>query len=151
MEECVKNFPDYFWEIPASKKHHHPDERKPGGLVLHVKRLAVLTDNLAHLYDLSDVERDILIAACILHDSFARGVPPDIRPYSDPMHPYHVEHQFPQHKYPYLPKRIYNEIISCVVSQHGRFSLKPYIDTKLSKLFQIIDFIGSRKNIKIEV
>lgn len=51
-----------FWTMPASIRHHHAS---PGGLALH--SMEVATDIAQHI-GLSDIERDLGIAAGLLHD-----------------------------------------------------------------------------------
>lgn len=152
---AIDRFPDYFWEIPASNgKYHPPDERKQGGLVLHVRRLIKLTDHMVRFYELNFWERDVLIAASILHDSFARGVPPNISNGSDELHPIYVAQQFPYNgdAARYLDKKLYDEIMECVISHSGPFSIHVILQSKrkLPSIFQLMDYLASRDNIRIE-
>jgi HD superfamily phosphohydrolase YqeK len=82
-----------FWKIPASfsGKWHPPDERAESGNVLHTKRVVRVAKVLSDSYSLSEDDRDIVYAACLLHD-ITKGVK-----YGnsnecayDPMHPYTV-------------------------------------------------------------
>lgn len=154
---AIDKFPDYFWTAPASiSKHHPPDEREPGGLVLHTRRLCKLADDISRLHALNFWEKDVLIASCILHDSFARGLPNEVKTHSDPMHPLYPEFMFPYNAFAdrYIKdKRIYDEIMLCVTSHLGRFSFSESMKStkKLPLLFQLIDYVGSRDYIKIEL
>lgn len=154
---AIEDFPEYFWEVPASRsKYHYPDEREKGGLVLHVRRLCKLTDDIVRMYELNKWERDVLLAACILHDSFSRGIPPNIKNASDALHPFYPELMFPYNAYAdrYLKdERVYDEIMSCVASHSGRFSpIKSVISNKkLPTIFHMMDYIASRDYIKIEL
>lgn len=156
LREAVKDFPDYFWSAPASlEKYHYPDERKKGGLVLHVRRLIKVIESMVILQELNMWERDVLIASAILHDSFARGIPPHTKGYSDPFHPIYPSERFPFNGYAdrFIDKKIYDEIMDCVVSHLGRYSVHPimYSKKKLATVFQISDHLASRDYIKIEV
>lgn len=51
-----------FWTMPASARHHHA---YPGGLAVHSMEVA---RDLAQHVGLTDIERDIGIAAALLHD-----------------------------------------------------------------------------------
>lgn len=69
--------PDYFWEMPASTtgKYHPEFALGEGGVVRHT-RVAVhialeLIDN--GLYKFDELERDIILSALILHDTFKKG------------------------------------------------------------------------------
>jgi hypothetical protein len=156
LREAIKDFPDYFWTAPASlEKYHYPDERLKGGLVLHVRRLCKLVDVMALSLELNMWERDVLISSCILHDSFARGIPPYTKGYSDPFHPIYPAERFPYNGYAdrFIDKKIYDEIMDCVVSHLGRYSVHPimYSKKKLATVFQWMDYVASRDFIKIEV
>ena len=82
-----------FWEIPSSfsGKYHPPDEHNAGGNVLHTKRVVRVASILCDSYSLSEDERDIIIAACLLHD-ITKGISSeDLSSFNyDPMHPYTV-------------------------------------------------------------
>lgn len=156
LREAVSDFPEYFWVAPASvEKYHYPDERKKGGLVLHVRRLCKLTDSIVRMEQLNMWERDVLLASSILHDSFARGIPPHNKGFSDPFHPLYPVERFPFNGYAdrFIEKKIYDEIMECVVSHSGVYSVHPIMHSKkkLAKIFQTMDHFASRDYIKIEL
>jgi hypothetical protein len=156
LRECVKDFPEYFWTAPASlEKYHYPDERVKGGLVLHVRRTCRLTETIVNFHELNMWERDVLLASCILHDSFARGVPPVVKGYSDPYHPIYPTERFPFNGYAdrFIDKKIYDEIMECVISHLGRFSLNQILNSKkkLATIFQLIDHVASRDFVRVDV
>jgi hypothetical protein len=157
LNEAVSDFPDYFWISAASiEKYHYPDERNKGGLVLHVRRLCKLIESFVVMQELNMWERDVLLSAAILHDSFSRGVPPATKGYSDPFHPLYPSERFPYNGYAdrfVKDKKIYDELMECVVSHSGRYSVHPilYSKKKLAMLFHMADYIASRDYIKIEV
>jgi HD superfamily phosphohydrolase YqeK len=82
-----------FWEIPSSfsGRYHPPDEHGPGGNVLHTKRVVRVAEVISDSYALSVEEKDLIIAACLLHD-VTKGIPSeeDGMFQYDPMHPYTV-------------------------------------------------------------
>jgi hypothetical protein len=84
-----------FWKIPSSfsGKHHPSDEHGAGGNVLHTKRVVNVARIMAESYSLSQEERDVVYAACLLHD-VTKGVSSDNEGeesfFYDPMHPYTV-------------------------------------------------------------
>lgn len=65
-----------FWKIPGSfaSVYHPPDEDNEFGNILHTKRVVrvalIMCANLSY----SNIETDIVIAACLLHD-LTKGVP----------------------------------------------------------------------------
>ena len=82
-----------FWDIPSSfsGKYHPLDEHGKGGNVLHTKRVVHASKIISDSYSLSQEERDIVYAACLIHDvtkGVSHGEFEDCR--YDPMHPYTV-------------------------------------------------------------
>lgn len=84
-----------FWFAPVDDRpYEHPsDEYSSGGLVLHTKRVVRAADIIATSYGLDDDERDLVLAASILHDItkafFVRETDEEL--FFDPMHPYTVD------------------------------------------------------------
>lgn len=81
-----------FWQIPSSfsKKYHPMDEHNEGGNVLHTKRVVRAANIMCQSHSLIDEDRDIVLAACLLHDlTKGMDVDKDLFQY-DPMHPYTV-------------------------------------------------------------
>lgn len=152
---AMDRFPDYFWEVPASRNHHPPDERKKGGLVLHTRRTIKVSLDMVRFHELNYWEKDVLIAASVLHDSFARGVPPNVGKASDDMHPFYVPQQFPYNADSdrFLEKKVYDEIMECVVSHMGRFSVHPIVrsNRKLPSIFQLVDYLASRSHVEVKL
>ncbi len=153
---AIDRFPDYFWTVPASRnKYHPPDERKEGGLVLHTRRVIKLSLDMVRFYELNYWEKDVLVAASVLHDSFARGIPPNVNKASDEMHPFYAVSQFPYNGDAdrYLDKKVHEEIMECVVSHQGRFSVHPIIQSKrkLPSIFQMVDHLASRVHIEVKL
>jgi hypothetical protein len=67
--------PRYFWTIPSSMSgYNHPlDERGDGGRVLHTKRVVRLASEYGNLFGLSRQDKDIIIAAALIHDIVVNG------------------------------------------------------------------------------
>lgn len=82
-----------FWNIPSSfsGKYHPLDEHNAGGNVLHTKRVVRASKVISDSYTLSQSERDLVYAACLLHD-VTKGVShsSDESFVYDPLHPYTV-------------------------------------------------------------
>lgn len=62
-EEMLKNYP-----ASTGGKHHPPEERGPGGLVLHIRRMVNLLHEISKHLGLTDLEHDILIFCALTHD-----------------------------------------------------------------------------------
>jgi hypothetical protein len=83
-----------FWKIPSSfsGKYHPADEHDSGGNVLHTKRVVKVSKVICDSYGLLAHEKDIVYAACLLHD-VTKGIAHDDSKedfFYDPMHPYTV-------------------------------------------------------------
>jgi len=82
-----------FWVIPSSfsGKYHPMDEHNAGGNVIHTKRVVRAAKVLSDSYSLMDEERDLVYAACLLHD-INKGIKLEGEEsfHYDPMHPYTV-------------------------------------------------------------
>lgn len=74
-EKTLEVVRDAFWRIPASStgKYHPQCTNKDGGLIIHVKRVVYLADRLTFAWNIKEQNRDIVIAACILHDIAKTG------------------------------------------------------------------------------
>jgi HD domain len=75
--------PQYFWTVPSSTsgKTHPPDERGEGGRVLHTKRVVRLVSEYGDLFDLNRTDKDVLIAAALIHDIIVNGTTNEPLPY----------------------------------------------------------------------
>jgi hypothetical protein len=83
-----------FWKIPSSfsGKYHPVDEHGSGGNVLHTKRVVRVAQVISDSYGLITQEKDVVYAACLLHD-VTKGIAYDDNKedfFYDPMHPYTV-------------------------------------------------------------
>jgi hypothetical protein len=82
-----------FWVVPSSfsGKYHPPDEHNENGNLLHTKRVVRAAKVIGDSYSLTSNERDLVYAACILHDvtkGVAHGENGSF--VYDPLHPYTV-------------------------------------------------------------
>ena len=84
-EKVLENVPKYFWEVASSSSgKYHPDfAAGKGGLVRHTKMMYVIfqefinNETIIDVYfgrKLSDMEKDILIVAILLHDTCKLGI-----------------------------------------------------------------------------
>lgn len=81
---------DYFYTIPSSTsgKYHPQDELGEGGLILHCKRVCQFALEFARMKDMESAERDLLIAAALLHDLYRCGDGSELK--SDERHPIYI-------------------------------------------------------------
>ena len=66
----LEKAPAEFWSISASASGmHHPEQSNgEGGLIQHCKMLCSMAEILCRAYDITGIQRDEIICACILHD-----------------------------------------------------------------------------------
>ena len=140
--------PRYFWEAPSSTsgKHHPRDENKPGGKVLHIKRTVYLAYQLARMENLWELERDLLLAAMVIHDIYCRGTDDIPSQKTDTSHPLLV-----RRKTAHLAGAPYYDNVMSIVEAHmGRWG--PVIPkSKLQWLAYTADYISSRREVTIDV
>lgn len=72
---CLREAPDYFFEMPASTtgKYHPAYALGEGGLVRHTKAAVKIARDLLSLEQNKLFEEDLIIAALILHDIKKKG------------------------------------------------------------------------------
>jgi len=83
-----------FWDAPSTYDGTFPpDEGDYGGLLLHTRRVVRAVSLLADSYSTTQDEKDVLIAAAILHDvtKFIDDGTEGQFPKYDPMYPYTVD------------------------------------------------------------
>lgn len=159
---------DIFWKIPSSfsGKYHPSDEHNEGGNVIHTKRVVRIANIMAESYGLSSDERDVVLAACLLHD-LCKGIPSsdDDHFHYDPMHPYTVG-KFVSHcqnddkKFAnesqsstlFVSEEIVQSILRLVRSHLGPWSPVPetYPITYLDYIVHLSDNIASKIHTVIE-
>lgn len=71
----VSYFPDKFWYMPASStgKYHPETSLGNGGLYRHTKQVFWTALTILNSQMFENVNRDIVLAACILHDGWKYG------------------------------------------------------------------------------
>ena len=78
-EKCIEATPDYFYSVPASStgKYHPEYANGDGGLIRHTKAVCYFAHELLSLEHnkerFTELERDEIMAAAILHDSYKYG------------------------------------------------------------------------------
>lgn len=99
--DCIKNdaikdaaikmiselIPDYFWEVAASStgKYHPTYALGEGGLYRHTVAAVQIAIGMFPLTSYTDIEKDMIIVALIMHDSFKHGQ--DYSKYTKADHP----------------------------------------------------------------
>jgi len=129
-----------------SGKHHPPEERGEGGLLVHIRRMVrIATDDgsITKHFGLSDNEHDILVVAIILHDiGKVVGEP-------------HQEEScriFAKYIADFRIPRVDRQRIDSMILRHmGSWNNAPRVpETKLEILLSALDYIDSREFVHVE-
>lgn len=78
VQKLLDEAPPQFWKDPSSssKKYHPPENNAVGGIVVHTRKTVQTALCLIRLFDgYGGVDRDEILAACILHDLYKHGMP----------------------------------------------------------------------------
>ncbi len=77
-EKIIDRFPEPFWVKPASStgKYHPASSQGEGGLVLHTKQVFWIAWTIMDT-NIFQVNRDIVLSACLLHDGWKYGTKSD--------------------------------------------------------------------------
>lgn len=143
--EILRDLPDYFWNIPAAStgKYHPKYAQGPGGLVRHTRAATIIAADLFTIYEFSEIEEDIILAALILHDGLKLGDPE--HRYTVAEHPTLMSSRIIHHN----PKFV--RIAACVASHMGQWTngLLPLPKTDLEKFVHLCDYLASRKRLEV--
>lgn len=149
---AIDNLPEYFMRVTSSStgKYHREGET----LYQHSRAGAIVGADLSNLemFELSEIERDLVIAALILHDGRKRG-----KNYSD-----HTKHEHPMLSAElvreHCDKDFADAICPLIESHSGQWSTSkwskivlPKPETKLQKIVHLCDYIASRRYMHIEI
>ena len=153
--------PDPFWVIPASTsgKYHPSYALGEGGLVRHTKAAVAIAMNLLPLEMYSNINRDEVIAALILHDVVKVGFTDDVTAHTEFHHPAYaaqlIETCFHTDSFDVEEQTILN-IWRVVMSHMGQWNTskddevelpKPELDDE--KFVHLCDYLASRKNLEV--
>ena len=145
--------PQAFWEKATSStgKYHRADENQPGGQIIHTMRVCLVAEHLVRMDELTEIERDILLAAAILHDICKYGVDGKTE-HTLSEHPQLVN-KLRESNMLFLPPCEFDTQIINTIEQHsGRWTIAPFpTKTKLGRLLHIADFIASRYDIDVKL
>lgn len=160
----LNSCPSCFWTIPASVsgKYHNEEDKKEGGLIHHTKAVVKTAMHFCTVFDLNGCNKDIIVAACILHDCVKKY---DYEKYTSHEHPLRAGKLFESE---YLKKYTPGEdlelddachrIKSCIESHMGRWNKSNYSkttlpipETKEQQIVHMADYIASRGDISITI
>ena len=160
-EKCILKTPDYFYHVPASStgKYHPEYSLGDGGLIRHTKALVYFAKELLSLeYNqerFTSTERDIIISAGILHDSFKHG--DSEQQYSIANHPVVAADHILE--WAEEGEKEYAKIISdCIRSHMGQWNtdyktkkeIMPKPQTDIEMFVHECDYLASRKPVIVK-
>lgn len=127
-ENILTMLPDYFFIIPASStgKYHPSYTLGEGGLTKHVKAAIRIAHGLTCLYDFTELDKDVIFSALILHDGMKNGLKHSR--YTVHEHPL-VMSDFIKAQNNIISPGILNAICGCIESHMGQ-----WISSKYSKI-----------------
>lgn len=152
-EKLIQQFPEPFWVMPASStgKYHSESSAGKGGLVLHTKQVFWTAKTILDT-DLYPVNKDVVLAACILHDGwkYKSGSQWTVKNHAT-LAVQEIERIVDADRFfCYAPERPawYLLLLDCILSHNGKFtaewdSKKPYLPEQ--KIVHVADMIGSRR------
>lgn len=154
----VLEIPKYFYTIPSSSsgKYHPSDEIVEGGLVRHTLKDVKVAKEMASMYNLSEYELELCIAALLLHDCCKSGKKENSG-HTEFLHPKYAAELIIENNF--YNKRVAKKIASLIKSHMGRWNTSKYAPgkklpkpkTKLQKFVHLCDYIASRKEFNIEI
>ena len=153
IEELI---PDYFWEVAASStgKYHPSYALGNGGLYRHTIAAVRIAIGMFPLTSYTEDERDMIIAALILHDSFKHGV--NGSKYTCADHPVIAAKQV-QTYCEWLPEEwgaeLGSHLASLIITHMGQWNkdyrtkkeIMPKPSTSMQRYVHMCDYLASRK------
>lgn len=173
-EDVLNDAPDYFfredcWSSSSGKYHIQTDGEREN-LIIHTKRVVytmmeILANPLLYNKDLDpNNEKDLMISACILHDSCKRGLDPEDIEHTKFTHSLLVKclvnDKMTYSRNNWTPEMVQSffRIDSFIESHSGKWTTSNYSDVvlpeprdHLAKLVHLADYFASRNNFNIKV
>ena len=133
--------PKSYWESRSSRSHHPPDERLPGGNLIHIVRMTRLALMMAECCNLEGIDKDIIISASVLHDLCRNGLEGSSE-YTLPEHPRLVKELARMNS---ISCYFSGAIFSIIESHMGKWGEIPYIPHMNSHIIiHLADAISDR-------
>ena len=151
---AINNIADGFWHDGASStnKYHPAWASGDGGLVRHTKAVVWNVYNMAFVNPcVTERDRDLLVAAAILHDSCKRGVNWE-SPFTVHEHPLLVPQLMSDEELSDEESAVWNEICSIIATHMGQWTTSkrskivlPEPKTTNQILLHMADYLASRR------
>jgi hypothetical protein len=162
VKAALTKVPEYFWHVPASStgKYHPEYALGDGGLLRHtraaIKIALALFENPA-IQRFDQDEKDIIIAALILHDTVKHGLTK--QEYTVTEHPMLVEKLFDSTMLEGssdIQKEMFDTMIKAIRSHMGPWNtdkfgneIMPKPETALERFVHLCDYLASRRFLEV--
>lgn len=148
--EMMAQIPEYFYRIPASSsgKYHPQYALGDGGLVRHTKAAIKIADSLLSLEQYSDLSKDKIIMALLLHDTFKQGIIESGHTVKE--HPM-LAASFVEHFNSEYKDTLYY-VAKLIKSHMGEWTngVTPKPITEAEKFVHLCDYLASRKFLEVQ-
>jgi hypothetical protein len=144
IENAYNSLPEYFIKVPASStgKYHPSFSLGEGGLLRHTFFALDISLALFEINNFTNIEKDICLSALILHDGLKHGI--EYSEYTQNNHADIMEKYLKDFwiNNDFIGK---NEIIICIKTHMGQWSIEKKPETKLERFVHMCDYLASRK------
>ena len=162
--ECTREIldelvPDYFYDVPASStgKYHPWYSLGYGGLVRHTKAAFKIAKDLLNLKQYEALDKDAILVAILLHDTFKHGIPP--MPFTVSEHPIIAAENIKSYAHKNFDEEMaesFDYVVELIASHMGQWNKTksmemPVPETSAQKFVHLCDYLASRKYIIVEV
>ncbi len=160
ISDLLEKVPTYFWEIPASStgKYHPSYALGERGLVRHTRAAVQIALDLFEnktICTFNDLEKDIIVAALILHDTVKHGIPGG--KYTVSNHGMLVEMVAEYDVDSADEEEVLSILFKAIRSHMGQWNkdyrtgkkVSPVPMTELEKFVHLCDYLASRKCLEI--
>lgn len=156
----LKQVPEYFYEVPASStgKYHPSYALGDGGLIRHTLGAGLIAIELFRndtIYGkFTDREKELMLSAIILHDTFKSGI--EKSKYTVAEHPILASNFVKETKQEFIAKSEVQIIADCILSHMGQWNTdrsgREIMDkpkTQMQSFVHLCDYLASRKILEI--
>lgn len=155
IKMIAKLIPDYFWNVAAAStgKYHPKYAQGEGGLYRHTLAATRIAIGMFPLTNYTDIEKDMIIVALIMHDSFKHG--DTYTKYTKAEHPVIAANNVKFFYSAYLEDEyeIGKNIAGLIITHMGQWNkdyrtgkeLMPKPQTSMQRFVHMCDYLASRK------
>lgn len=148
--KAIDLLPEYFWYEKHIPTYYNATDKNQT-VVEHTKDVVALVNELLTAYDASDILRDIVLVAAILHEGWVRG---EIYSESiDPFYPLYPRRMLSKKQYNLIvPEAIWRGITDTIEGHLGEFSPNPKLNPPKggpSYLLHLADYLCDNRIVSI--